>query len=489
MPKGNEDQTVTATIEATNQSDDFSRAQVVTPRKNVWISFYKSLVDQMKLHENLIKMLQCNEFETLEDMKRFLTSETIKVTSSGNEVINALMKGSVAIQLNEYDESCLLIPLPLDTKRDVAMPEIEFTVLGPKEAFIEGIDSNIQLIRKKLPVPELKVKELTVGTLSKTRVAIMYIDTIANTENVNTMIQRIGDIQFDEILDSSFIKQMIEDQVWSPFPKFIETERPDRVASGLAEGKVIVIVDGSPQAFLGPSILIEFFSTEEDYFMGWQVSTVFRILRLFAIWFSLFATPLYVAFLTYHVELIPQDLLATIVLSRNQIPFPPVLETLFLELTIELLREAGARLPTKVGQTIGIVGGIVIGTASVEAGLTSNVLLIIVALAALASFTTPIYRIGNTIRLLRFPFIIAAQLWGLISLTLLFCFMLIHLLASTSLGRPYLAPLYPPTLADFKDTFIRLPFSYQSKQPKILLTKKKIRFNGNNAKKKHDIDE
>ena len=162
--------------------------------------------------------------------------------------------------------------------------------------------------------------------------------------------------------------------------------------------------------------------------------------------FSILITPIYVAALTYHYELIPKDLMATLVTSRQEIPLPPILEALFLELTIELLREAGARLPTKVGQTIGIVGGIVIGTASVEAGITSNVLLIFVALAALASFTTPVYRMSNTIRIMRFPFLLFAQLWGLLGIVFCFCLLMGHLLQFTSLGRPFLEPLYPPRL-------------------------------------------
>ncbi|MEH7036339.1 spore germination protein, partial [Priestia megaterium] len=179
-------------------------------------------------------------------------------------------------------------------------------------------------------------------------------------------------------------------------------------ASILAEGKLAILVDGSPMVLTMPVTLVEFFSAFEDYFLPWHIASIFRLIRLGAVTFSVTITPLYVAVLTYHYQMIPTDLLATLISSRTDIPFPPIIEVIILELSIELLREAGARLPTKIGQTIGIVGGIVIGTASVEAGLTSNVLLILVALAALASFTTPIYQMGNTIRLIRFPFLFFA---------------------------------------------------------------------------------
>ena len=183
------------------------------------------------------------------------------------------------------------------------------------------------------------------------------------------------------------------------------------------------------------------------------------------------------------------ELLVTLVASRQGVPLPPVLEAVFLELAIELLREAGARLPTKIGQTIGIVGGIVIGTASVEAGLTSNVLLIIVALAALGSFTTPVYQMGNTIRLIRFPLLLSAYLLGLPGIALCICFIMIHLLSLSSLGRPYLEPIFPPRTRDFKDTFIRLPFSYQSKRPILFQTEDTMRFDPVKAKQKKDFDD
>ncbi|OLS36141.1 spore germination protein [Alkalihalophilus pseudofirmus] len=481
--------TVQEAIEDGMTSSDFEHQIIVTPYKNIWVSYYGTLIDPNKLHDDVIEKIQAHQFHTPEDLRTFVSINNTELTSDGKVVADLLMRGYVCIQLEEQAELCILAAIQTDDNREITIPEVEFSVIGPKESFVEGIDTNVNLIRKRIPIPDLKVKEFIVGSLSKTRVCVIYISSIANDENVNTMIERVSAIQFDQINDSSYINQMIEDQTNSPFPQFIDTERPDRVAALLAEGKVVVLADGSPQAITGPTTLVEFFSAFEDYFLSWHIATAFRLIRLFAVWFSIFATPLYVAVLTYHAEIIPQDLLATLIVSRSQIPFPPILEALFLELTIELLREAGARLPTKVGQTIGIVGGIVIGTAAVEAGLTSNVLLIIVALAALASFTTPVYRMGNTIRLIRFPYIFASQLWGLVGLAILFNFMLVHLLTITSLGRPYLAPLYPTRLADFKDAFFRMPFSFQSKRPIHLQTKNNVRFNKRKAKKKKDIDE
>ncbi len=228
--------------------------------------------------------------------------------------------------------------------------------------------------------------------------------------------------------------------------------------------------------------------------MPWIMASFFRLLRIFAFIFSVLTTPLYVAILTYHYELIPKELLETLIISRSKVPFPPVIEALFLEITIELLREAGTRLPTKVGLTVGIVGGIVIGQASVEASLTSNVLIIIVALSALSSFTAPIYRIGNTIRVIRFPFIIAAHLLGLLGIVLTSSLLLARLLRTESLRRPYLFPFYPTRPTDWKDSIIRMPISAMFRRPIFSRSKQRFRFNPeevekNKIKSRNDFDD
>lgn len=304
-----------------------------------------------------------------------------------------------------------------------------------------------------------------------------------------TVLQRVKEIDFDQIIDSSYVTQMISDNHKSLFPQLVDTERPDRVAAVLSEGKVVVLVNGSPHALIGPTSLIEFFAAFEDYFLNPIIASSFRIIRLFAVSFSILVTPIYVATLTFHYELIPKDLMGTLITSRREVPLPPILEAVFLELTIELLREAGARLPTKVGQTIGIVGGIVIGTASVEAGLTSNVLLIIVALAALASFTTPVYQMGNTIRLIRFPFLLFANFYGMLGVVVCFCYLIAHLLRLTSLGRPFLEPIYPTRLQDLKDAFFRFSFASNPMRPIKLQIENSERFNPKKAKEKKDVDE
>lgn len=470
-------------------SDDFIHYCYPKMEQQYWISYFQSIVDTEILHKDIMNNLSGSQTTLLEDVKSELPIESIILTNDVNTIKAKIHAGYVLIQLHEYDDMCALVQAESKQTRAVTLPEVEFSVVGPKESFVESISTNLNLIRKRLPIPELTVKQYEIGKLTKTKVAVVFIDGIANEENANTVIQRINDIDFDQIIDSSYITQMITDNQQSLFPQLLDTERPDRIASVLSEGKIVVLVNGSPHALIGPTSLIEFFSAFEDYFLNPIIASVFRVIRLFAVSFSILVTPIYVATLSFHYELIPRDLMGTLITSRREVPLPPILEAVFLELTIELLREAGARLPTKVGQTIGIVGGIVIGTASVEAGLTSNVLLIIVALAALASFTTPVYQMGNTIRLLRFPFLFFANSFGMLGVVLCFCYMLAHLLRLTSLGRPFLEPIYPPRLRDLKDAFFRFPFTSNAMRPVKLQTENQLRFKPKQAKQKKDIDE
>ncbi|MFT4416441.1 spore germination protein [Fredinandcohnia humi] len=467
-------------------SKDF--VEYVTPQGYI-LYYFNTLIDSTVLHHDILENLNLSTVSTIEEVEQVIPIEDIKITNDVKLMKQEILFGSVMIFLSKTDERCVLIKAVKKEKRQVSIPEVEFSVIGPKESFIEDLDTNINLLRNRLHILELKIEYRTVGEITKTRIAVIYIEEIANAENVNTALQRIEDIQIDHIVDSSYIEQLLSDNSKSPFPQSLDTERPDRVLSALVEGSVVIMVEGSPHAQIVPTTLIEFFSSFEDYYLNWLIASGFRLIRLFSVLFSILATPIYVAVITYHYMLIPKELLTTLVASRQGVPLPPILEALFLELAIELLREAGARLPMKIGQTIGIVGGIVIGTASVEAGLTSNVLLILVALAALGSFTTPIYRMGNTIRLLRFPFLIAGFLYGLPGIALCLCFIAIHLLDLTSLGRPYLEPIFPPRTRDFKDAFIRLPFSFHSKRPIQLQSEITMRFNRKHAKRKKDIDD
>jgi spore germination protein KA len=461
-------------VEILSDSNDFVHYHTsITDGEPYWISYYRTLSSSDILHQDVLPYLQ-DQISLKELMRKIPVQKSI-LTRDSDEIIQNIMNGYMAIQIHPHNEDCLLVNIANSKFRDIGMPTLESSAIGPQAGFIEEIDTNINLIRKRLPIPELIVKELKVGKLSNTKVAVLYVNGIADKENVNTVIQRINDIQYDHIQDSSYVSSMIEDNSNSLFPQSISTERADRVAAGLTEGKIIIAVDGSPNLVILPVTIMESFIAMEDYSYSWIISNFFRLLRFSAIFISFFITPMYVAIMTYHYELIPARLLEPLVGSRATVPFPPFMEALFLELMIEMVKEAGIRLPLKIGQSLGVVGGIVIGQAVVEAGLTSNVLLIIVGLGTLASYTSPVYKFSNTIRFIKFPVIFLAAWMGLLGVFLCLIFTLIHLLRLTSLGRPYLSQ-FPLRITSFQDLWVRLPFSMQKDNPKTLRPQQKKKF-------------
>ncbi|TPV43532.1 spore germination protein [Bacillus dicomae] len=421
-----------------------------------WISYYRPSLDGEKLQKYLMPTLLERPNASLEELKEHIPMSGITITNDLQKIEDMVLKGHAIVQVNQQDQKCMLANIAIDNYRAPTPPLNESTVIGPQEGFVEDIDTNINLVRKRLPVLDLQTKEMIVGEFSKTKVVMMYLDNLAEKDNVDFLEESLRALEYDQINDSAYIQELMGEK--SIFPLYINTERTDRVTKALIDGKIAIFVDGSPSVLLTPVSYFDFFISPEDYNVSWMYATFSRILRLIAVLFSICATPLYVAVLNYHYELIPSDLLETLILSRAQVPFPPLIEALFLELAIDLLREAGARLPMKVGQTLGIVGGIVIGQASVQAGLTSNILLIIVALSALASFITPIYKMGNAVRLLRFPFLMFAEIGGLFGISLGFIFLFTHLFRLTSLRKPY-ALFYPTRQQSVKDSWIRFPLT------------------------------
>ncbi|MGE7935964.1 spore germination protein [Bacillus paramycoides] len=421
-----------------------------------WISYYRPSLDGEKLQKYLMPTLLERPCTSLEELKEHIPMSGITITNDLQKIEDMVLKGHAIIQLNQQDQKCMLANIAIDNYRAPTPPLNESTVIGPQEGFVEDIDTNINLVRKRLPVLDLQTKEMIIGEFSKTKVVMMYLENLAEKDNVDFLEESLRALKYDQINDSAYIQELMGEK--SIFPLYINTERTDRVTKALIDGKIAIFVDGSPSVLLTPVSYFDFFISPEDYNVSWLYATFSRILRLIAVLFSICATPLYVAILSYHYELIPSDLLETLILSRAQVPFPPLIEALFLELAIDLLREAGARLPMKVGQTLGIVGGIVIGQASVQAGLTSNILLIIVALSALASFITPIYKMGNAVRLLRFPFLAFAEIGGLFGISLGFLFLFTHMFRLTSLRKPY-ALFYPTRQQSVKDSWIRFPLT------------------------------
>lgn len=440
------------------KSSDFLHFVYPTPSFTFYICYYKTLVNSNSLNQYILPTVHGLTNTSIQKIYEELPFSDRTILTDYEEMTKKLLMGYIML-FNPTEDACIALQVIQTESRSIEAPQIEFSVIGPKESFIESLDTNIMLIRRRLPLTQLRVEEYIIGNVTQTRCVVMYIENIANPINIAHMVKRITSLNTDVITDSTSMTQLMEDNKYSLFPQFIETERPDRLVHVLSAGGIAVIADGSSQAFSGPATLGQFIVAYEDYYLPWHIGSFFRILRILAILFSILITPMYIAVLTYHYQLIPTLLLDPIISSRISLPFPPFMEVIFMELTIELLREAGARLPSKIGQAIGIVGGIVLGTAAVQAALTSNILLILVALSALSSFTVPIFHMSNTIRVLRYPFIFAASMLGLVGILICACFLLTHLLRLKSLGTPFLQPFYPLRPQDWMDSIIRAPLN------------------------------
>ncbi|MGN7356503.1 spore germination protein [Paenibacillus sp. SAF-054] len=405
-----------------------------------------------------------------EEAERILKRSQYTEIDDAKECIKGILEGRAAIF---FQHRTYLVDISSPVGRTIAQSETETVISGPHDGFVENLSQNLGVIRKRIKSSHLKTVKLQVGEIAKTDVVLMYIDEIANQELVEIVQKRIENIEYDAVMDSNMLVQLIDENPNSIFPQFMTTERPDAIASKLIGGRIVGFVDGSPSAFSCPTNFFDFFSSPDDYYQRWLLGTSLRILRFIGFLITIGFTAFYVSVTTYHYEMIPHTMLLNLTESRAKVPFPPLLEALLMETTIELLREAGARLPTKVGQTIGIVGGIVIGQAAVQAGFTSNILIIAVATSAIASFVIPSYIMSASIRLIRFGLIIMAGILGNLGLIMGIGLVVIHLAGVTNLGTSYLTPLAPINFADMLDTYIRGPFWGLKKRPSIVKSKNK----------------
>lgn len=403
-----------------------------------------------------------------------LTATELKETDDLNEVVTAVLSADTALLLDGYDK-CIIIGTKLWPARNTGEPKSEGVIRGPSDGLVETLRFNTALVRRRIRDPRFKVKQKQVGTRSKTDIAIMYLDDVVNKDTLNLLYERLDNIEIDGILESGYIEQLIEDNVFSPFPQVQATERPDTVAGSILEGRIGIIVDNSPFALIVPGTLVSMFQSAEDYYQRWIVSSVVRITRVIAGFLSLTLPAFYIAITSYNPDIIPARFALAIAGSREGVPFPAFIEAIIMEATLELLREAGVRLPDPLGATIGIVGGIVIGQAAVTAKIVSPIMVIIVSITAISSFIIPNFGITTGFRLLRFVLMIFATVMGLYGVMIGFILILVHLVNLKSFGVPYLAPFVSASARDFKDSVVRYPLEKFIYRPEFLQVNNKKR--------------
>nr|MBO2479424.1 hypothetical protein [Bacillota bacterium] len=371
------------------------------------------------------------------------------------------------VLLVDGQSTALSFNLRMQEKRAIEEPPAESNIRGPRDAFIETLNVNTALLRQRIKSPRLKMRVIQVGRYTKTNVAVAYVEGVADPTLLEEIDHRLGRIDIDGIVDTSIIEELIEDEPLTPFPLTLVTERPDVVTASLLEGKAAILVDGSPQVLVVPTTLFSLLQSPDDYYSRYWIGTAIRWLRYFLFAASLVLPSLYVAVLTFHQEMIPTNLLVRIAATREQVPFPALIEAMLMEVMFEALREAGVRLPKQIGQAVSIVGALVIGDAAVSAGLVSPAMVLIVAITGIASFTIPRYNITVAIRLLRFPMMILAGIIGLLGVMLGIIFIIVHLATLRSFGVPYMSPLGPTKRRDMKDVLFRVPAWMMDTRPRL----------------------
>lgn len=405
-----------------------------------------------------------------------------KVTTL-NDVSLSILSGN-AVFILDGEKTILSMETAGGEKRSIQEPVSEAVIRGPRAGFIESIDTNISLIRKSLKDPNLRFDVHEIGRRSKQKLAVCYVAGIVNQDILDEVNRRLKTIDIDFAPDSGFVEQWIEDSFLSPFPQILDTERPDHVTYNVLQGNVGILVDGSPFALITPVIFGDALLSIEDYNQRWLIGSMLRLLRLLAAFIAVFLPAIYVALVSYHPGMIPTQLVFSIAATREGVPFPSIVEALLMAVTFEILQEAGIRLPKVIGQTIGIVGGIVIGDVAVSAGIVGPAMVIVTSLTAIASFTIPHYSMAVGVRVIRFALLLAAAVLGLYGIILVFIMLAVHVVNLKSMGVPHSAPFAPYFLGALKNIFIRAPITTLTKRPPYLEPEdiKKINDGGRRSK-------
>ncbi|PID23338.1 spore germination protein [Sporosarcina sp. P7] len=396
-----------------------------------------------------------------------MTVGEIKDLTNFDDLFTSLLSGDTILLIEGYSEG-LVIGNKHWVERGIEEPASQTVIRGPREGFSENLRVNTALIRRKIKDPNLWMESKVIGTRTKTNVSLMYIHGVANDKIVNEVRLRLDRIDIDGILESGNIEGFIEDSTYSPFPTVFNTERPDIVAAALLEGRIAILVDGTPFVLIVPALFVQFFQSPEDYYVHTGIGSLIRLLRYFSFVIALLAPALFIAITTFHQVMLPPALLISLTAQREGVPFPAFVEAIIMEVTFEILREAGIRMPRSIGTAMSIVGAFVIGTAAVEAGIISAAMVIVVSITAISSFVSPTYNMAISVRILRFVFMGLAASFGLYGLAIGLVAMILHLCSLRSFGIPYMAPFAPFNVSDQKDTLIVVPIWKMFTRPRLI---------------------
>lgn len=393
---------------------------------------------------------------TLEQFKQSVIHiNDIKEASTMNEVLESILNGDTAL-LFEGFSAVLLIGTQAYEHRGVEPPQTEVVVRGSREGFTESLGTNIALLRRRIKDTDLKIEMIKLGKRTRTSISIVYLKQLADENLVKEIRRRLQSIQIDAILESGYIEELIEDHPYSIFPTIGNTESPDRLAGKLLEGRVGILVDGTPFVLTAPLLFVEHLQATEDYYSRPYLASLLRLLRFASLHISIFLPALYLAITTFNPSILPFEMLNTISAAHAAVPLTIALEAAIMVIIFDLLREAGVRLPKPVGQTVSIVGALILGQAAIQSGIVSPPIVIIVGLAGIASFVLPPQT--DSITVLKLPILLVTSVFGFVGLLWCYFILMVHLVSLRSFGVPYMSPFAPFHWKDFKDVLVRVPW-------------------------------
>ncbi|KZL89609.1 spore germination protein [Clostridium magnum] len=465
-----------------NFSDLIIREVKITnnPKYSAIFVYLNNMIETVLIEESIIEKLTNKREEytyspwTKEYSKYLFGVRDEDVHIDMNKVINSILSGKLILFIDGLNEA-MVINVTKPPARSIEEPQVETVIRGPREGFTESMTTNMTLIRKKIKSVNLKMETLKIGRETKTDITIAYLSNIANYKIINEIRERLNKVDIDSVIAANYIKEYIEDDPLSIFPTIFSTERADVVASKILEGRIAIITDGTPLVITVPSLFIEFFMSNEDYYLKFIPATINRWIRYLSFIITLTLPGIYLAITTFHQEVIPRALLITFIKARSRVPYSALLESLLMLLMYEILREAGVRMPRSVGQAMSVVGALVLGQAAVEAGIVSTPMVIVVSATAICSFAIPATDMYAAVTAPRFILLIIGGTFGLLGLTCGIIILFMTLISQRSFGIPYMAPLAPFISKEFPDLLIRRPIWAKSKRSWLITGKSSIK--------------
>ena len=440
---------------------------------SAFVCFFDGMVDRLVVNTTILQPLMTLSILPMDAKEQsakeivynnLLPHNQIKMCKTYQEIVDEVNFGGIGIFVDKIN-----VAFAGDVKgwehRNVEKPTSELNIRGPKESFNETNRVNTALIRKTIKDENLIVEDVLVGERSKTPCSILYIKNIANESLVEEVRKRLKSIKIAYLRDAGELEQMLEDSTYLPAPQMILTERPDRVTAYLGEGRIAIIVHGSPFVIIAPINIFNLIHSPEDYYIRYPYATFLRSIRIVGILFSTLLPSFYHAVTTYHQEMLPTDLLLAIAASREKVPFPTIVSILIMEIAFELIREAGIRIPGPIGPTLGIVGALILGQAAVAANLVSPILIIIVAVTGIGSFAVPDFSLGYSFRALRFIYLLLSSLAGLLGISLGIFINLLVLVHAKSFGVPFMSPFAPKTTGKRTNAILKTPLWKEEDRP------------------------